>query len=797
MAGGDAKEKPPERTSGPPDAATNGSAGEAAPPDDVAAGGEPRAGEEQVNGLPPSRKEDDFHRPPTRMERFRAWIEGLPKKKLYVALAVGTWLLLTVLIGIDPRQVFGGGSREYEVGSVAESDVFANRSVSYVDPVATEQAREEARDRAGEVYRLDESVPDRAAEAAREFFDEVRGIRASDAGNEEKVRRIVEAAPFLLSESVARSLVFLGDGEVDDAERYVTENLRELYASTAVADDGIEGSPAAVVPLSGARERLSEAARRDASGELGTVVEAVSRGLVEPNYVVDRRATDEARERAAARTEVVRGEVQAGQRIVTRGEVLDAQDLARLEALGVVPGGYSWTALLGVGIVVATELWISVYFLERFGKRILKGKAAIRVLLAALLVVIFTALARVFVIMGLPAYLIPLPGLSMLGTILLGPRLMFLLVVVSSVNVGIIAGSDFFLSATLLLTSGFAIYAVLRRVGPRTELLWAGLFVAAVSGVVAFAAGLIAGEGFRVALTQGGLGLANGFLSLMLAMVLLPLLETTFNILTPMKLLELSDQTNPLLSKLLRRAPGTFTHSMTVGNLAENAAQRVGADPLLARVGAYYHDIGKLEHPGYYIENQFSGNNPHSSLTPALSARIIKRHVKDGVRIGREWNLPKEILDLIAEHHGTTRIEYFYRKALQSSMGRDLAGPDVREEDFRYPGPKPHSKEAGILMIADSVEATVKSLEKPTPKRIEDIVANTIRHKLEDGQFDECQLTMREIHDTGEAILEALIGFLGPRIEYPQEPSPKIRKKLTGRNPKSGGARRTNPPEEM
>jgi len=525
-----------------------------------------------------------------------------------------------------------------------------------------------------------------------------------------------------------------------------------------------------VVPLSEGRERLSEAAQRDAWGEVGEVVEAVSRGFLEPNYVVDRGATEAAREEAAAGVGPVRGEVQAGERVVARGEVVDEEDLARLEALGVAAGRNPWTVFLGTALVIATELWIALYFLERFGVRILKGKAAIRVLLAALLVVIFTALARIFVVLGLPSYLIPLPGLSMIGTILLGPRLMFLLVVVSSVNVGIIAGNDFFLTAALLLTSGFAIYAVLRRVGPRTELLWAGLFVAAVSGVVAFAVGLIAGGGLRAALSQGGLGLANGFLSLMLAMVLLPLLETAFNILTPMKLLELSDQTNPLLSKLLRGAPGTFTHSMTVGNLAENAAQRVGADPLLARVGAYYHDIGKLEHPNYFIENQISGANPHASLTPALSAKIIKRHVKDGVRIGREWNLPKEILDLIAQHHGTTRIEYFYRKALQGATGRDLAGPDVREGDFRYGGPKPRSKEAGILMIADSVEATVKSLEKPTPKRIEDIVNNTIKHKLDDGQFDECQLTMNEIHETGEAIREALIGFLGPRIEYPDGP---------------------------
>jgi putative nucleotidyltransferase with HDIG domain len=335
------------------------------------------------------------------------------------------------------------------------------------------------------------------------------------------------------------------------------------------------------------------------------------------------------------------------------------------------------------------------------------------------------------------------------------------------VNVGILADNDYLLTAALLLSSGFAIYTVL-RVGPRMELLRAGLLIALVSAIVTFAVALIGGEALQSAVAQGGIGLANGLLSLMLAMVLLPLLENAFNILTPMKLLELSDPGNPLLQKLLRGAPGTFSHSMQVGNLAENAAERIGADPLLARVGAYYHDIGKLEHPNYFIENQISRMNPHATLAPALSARILKRHVKDGVEIGREWNLPTEVLDMIGQHHGTTRIEYFYRKALDEAVAN---GTNVNESDFRYPGPCPRSKEAGILMLADSIEATVKSLEKPTPKRIEDIVDLTIRRKLEDGQFDQCELTMREIHETGEAIREALIGFIGPRIEYPEAPA--------------------------
>ena len=726
---------------------------------------------------PPGKRPEEFHKLPTRLERVRGWLEGLPHRRFYISLLLVTWLSLTVLISLDPRPTLSSGwlpgaGQGYEVGSVARDDVYAQRGVSYVDPVATDAAREEARDEAPVAYRQDDGVTIRQVEAAEGFFDEVRDIRVSRDAPEEKVSRVVGVAPFPLPEDVARSLVFLEDRQVDEAERYAIENLEDLYETAAVGDDGAADVSSGFVPLSEGRDQLSGAARRDASGELAVVVDVVSGGFLAPNYVVDREATEAAREEAAAGVDDISGRVDRGEIVVAGGEVLDQGDVARLRALGLTGGANPWSVFLGVGIVVATEMWVAWYFLERFGTRILKGKAIIRVLLASLLLILFTALARAFVLLSLPNYLIPLAGLSILGTILLGPRLMFLMVVIESVNIGIIGGNDFFLTSVLLLTSGFAIYTVL-RVGPRTEFLWAGLLIAVVTGIVMFAFALIGGGGPSSAVGQAGIGLVNGLLSLMLAMVLLPLLENAFNILTPQKMLELADTGNPLLHKLLSGAPGTFTHSIQVGSLAANAAERIGADPLLARVGAYYHDVGKLEHPYYFIENQIGRANPHKSLTPALSARIIKRHVKDGLRIGREWNLPQEVLDMIAQHHGTTRIEYFYRRALEDSLGGDLAGVDVREADFRYPGPKPKSKEAGILMLADSIEATVKSLDKPTPKRIEDIVAGTIRGKLEDGQFDECQLTMHEIHETGEAIREALIGFIGPRIEYPQPPAQK------------------------
>src|SRR5215218_7709719 len=455
------------------------------------------------------------------------------------------------------------------------------------------------------------------------------------------------------------------------------------------------------------------------------------------------------------------------ERLIAQG-IIERSDLAQLESSNLIHTPDPWLSLLGVGIVVATEMGIAWYFVERFGRRILRTNMKTRLVLAVSLTILFTALARFFIELDFNPYLTPLAGLSIIGTVRLGPRLISLLQVIAVINVGVMSGNDFLLTGDLLLGSGFAIYTVV-RVHSRQRLLKAGVFVAVVMAVVTFAVGLIGGGSPSAALSQGVLGLGNGLLSLMLAMVLLPLLEDAFNILTPMKLLELSDPGNELLQKLLRKAPGTFSHSMQVGNLAENAAERVGADPLLARVGAYYHDIGKMEHPAYFVENQIAQVNPHASLSPTLSAKVIKRHVKDGLEIGRAWGLPQEILDTIAQHHGSTRIEYFYRKALEEALDKT----EVNESDFRYSSGLPRSKESGIMMLADSIEATVKALPKPTPKRIEDVVADTIKKKLEDGQFDECELTMHDIHEAGEAIREALIGFLGPRIEYPEAPADK------------------------
>lgn len=253
----------------------------------------------------------------------------------------------------------------------------------------------------------------------------------------------------------------------------------------------------------------------------------------------------------------------------------------------------------------------------------------------------------------------------------------------------------------------------------------------------------------------------SGIGSAVLTMGLLPLFEASFGILSTMKLIELSNPNHPLLRKILMEAPGTYHHSVMVANLADAACEAIGANGLLARVGCYYHDIGKTRRPNFFIENQMHGENPHDRLPCDKSANIIISHVIDGVEILKKYHMPKEIIHIAEQHHGTTLLKFFYHKALQN-------GENVKEEDYRYPGPKAQTKESAVIGIADSVEAAVRSLRQPTPETIESLVRDIIADRLQDGQLNECDLTLKEIETVAHSFCETLKGIFHSRIEYPE-----------------------------
>ncbi len=377
------------------------------------------------------------------------------------------------------------------------------------------------------------------------------------------------------------------------------------------------------------------------------------------------------------------------------------------------------------------------------------------------------------------AVLIPLTVTALVLTIAYNPQ--FALLMSLSLTLAMIVTLGGKLNDLLVAMGGQATAVlVLRGVRTRTRLVEVGATAGLAYLAMTVATELHTGQPWRLIAFDAARALLWGTLSGFVVSGLLPLVERCFAIVTDVSLLELGDGSHPLLQELVRRAPGTYTHSMTVATLAEPAAEVIGANPLLARVGSYFHDIGKMLKPQYFIENQ-TGENRHDALEPALSTLIIIGHVKDGVALAEQYRLPRPIVDFIQQHHGTTLVEYFYREALrqQESQGHAPKGvegqPHPLEPTFRYPGPKPQTRENGIVMLADAVESSSRALAVPTPGSLRKLVHDLLMKRLLDGQFEESGLTLTELHLVEEALCKGLIALYHSRIKYP-EPTPAERR---------------------
>lgn len=333
---------------------------------------------------------------------------------------------------------------------------------------------------------------------------------------------------------------------------------------------------------------------------------------------------------------------------------------------------------------------------------------------------------------------------------------------------------DFQYGFVIIVVSLAAIFSI-HRASQRSTILKAGIMVSLFGSLAVLSLMFLTEQ-----LEQGPLvyslafAFASGLLTAILVIGLMPFFEITFGILSALKLVELSNPNHPLLRKLLTETPGTYHHSVMVGNLAEAAAEAIGADGLLCRVGSYYHDIGKTKRPSYFIENQTNMENPHDTIEPKLSKSIIVAHARDGVDMLKSQNLPKPIRDIAEQHHGTTSLKFFYFKALKQAEEQGIQA-NFTEDDYRYPGPKAQSKEAAIVGLADCVEAAVRSLRSPTVEQVEAMIQKIIKSRVDDNQYNECDLTMKELDKIAHSLKESVIGIFHSRIEYPEDVKPKER----------------------
>lgn len=432
--------------------------------------------------------------------------------------------------------------------------------------------------------------------------------------------------------------------------------------------------------------------------------------------------------------------------------------LVLIIGLDYLPVGIAWTGFAGVALVVGLVLGVTGVYLWQFQREIWETDRLL--VLWSLVAIGALGLAQVFGAPRFSNYLAPAPAGAMLLAILLRPRTALFFSATFAILIGLAAEQQFPAVVGGFIGGLVGVFAC-RNVNHRSDFGAAGLFVGTASALAALATGLLAGLSIYPAIaTNAAYAFGSGLLAAVITVGVLPFLEQLFGLITPIKLLELASPAHPLLRRLQLEAPGTYHHSLMVANMAEAAAEAVGADALLARVGTYYHDIGKLRRPAFFVENQGGIDNPHDKMAPSLSALTVSAHVRDGMDLAREYGLPQPVADFIPQHHGTALLTYFYHQALER-------GDLLDEFAFRYEGPKPQTPETAVVMLADAAEAAVRSLNRPTRDRLEDMVRRIIRDKLEDGQLDECGLTFRDLGRIAAAFARIQAGVLHPRLEYP------------------------------
>jgi putative nucleotidyltransferase with HDIG domain len=455
--------------------------------------------------------------------------------------------------------------------------------------------------------------------------------------------------------------------------------------------------------------------------------------------------------------------------LVEQGQTISEEQLIllRLEhdaAVAELDFGDRARRALGIFALVCALYILTASYVRRRERRF-AGEPR-RVAMICGLVILALAVLRILAAQTWNAELVPVAVVAMVVAIAYNPSFAMMVTFGLSLLTSIALGTE--IPHFLVVMGGTAAGVLtLTEVRTRTKLIKVGATAAFTYLLMTWATGLWQDQPLDLvrsdSLWRAGWGLMAGFF----LGGSLPFIENALGIVTGISLLELGDNTHPLLQELVRRAPGTHNHSITVGAIAESAAERVGADALLVRIGAYFHDIGKMLKPHYFVENQIGPTNRHAKLAPAMSTLIIIGHVKDGVDLGRQHRLPEPIIDLIEQHHGTTLVEYFYHEANKRS-GSNPDTPPVPESAYRYPGPKPQTKEAGILMVADAVESASRTLSDPTPARLEGLVTDLIDKRLRDGQFDECGLTLREIAEIRDSLSKSLIGIYHGRVKYPE-----------------------------
>ena len=653
----------------------------------------------------------------------------------------------------------------WEVGRVSTLDVQADRYLTFVDEEGTLDRQQEALKSFQDIYKIDlEKFNSITITDISDSFATLEEIAASSRNQEEvttvdKIALLHDAFAFTLGADEWAALANLSEADIQWLyERGIDYTINVMSKGVALAD------------LESAREKIAQSISNDKyiTGAEEKFLQAVIEDVnLYPTYVLDAEATAEKKSEILATVEPEKITVQKGELVVRKGEILTERQATILQQLGYSQSASPSVVVLGLAILIAMMMLVVRAFMMHFTPKIYRDEKQIVLMMLLTTATIF--LYDMFLSLTLSSiaeraaqvgYLIPVAMGTMLITILLDVRLGLVIDIILAIFVGMYTENSAF--AVVALIGGLTGSLGVATLGQRSDISRTALSISAVNACLIIGLGMIQSQTPDVIIFGVIFGVFNGLISSIFTMGVLPYLENIFGITTSIKLLELANPSQPLLKKLMTEAPGTYHHCIMVGNLGEAAAEAIGANGLEVRLGAYYHDIGKLKRPYFFAENQFSGNNPHNNMTPQLSTLIITSHVKDGIEMAKEAKLPPIIIQMIAQHHGDSLVSFFYSKAKETD-------PQAKERDYRYEQPKPQTKEAAILMMADTVEAAVRSKKNATPGQIEGFIRTLIKGKLNDGQFDECELTFRDLELIAEAFARVINGIYHKRIEYPPQ----------------------------
>lgn len=651
-----------------------------------------------------------------------------------------------IIVAISPKKY------DLKVGDIAQSDIKASRET--VDEVASKEILDEALKKVDKQYTQKSEVKTNAESEVKDLFEKIINLVSSDKDVKDKVKELTNYKKISLSEYDATMLLNLNRDILKNLQWEILDVLNTVYEPNI--QDGNEES------LSSAKQTAnSEIDKLNLDSSYEKIIRNIVLSEIKPNLFYDEEKTNEKIEEVKKNTEKVI--IKKNQIIVKEGEPVTEGQIQVLKELGIINEGKTGGLLLLyilTAIFVSIVLYLQYTYVKKNHKEFYEDNK--KLILICLLNVIYLILASG--VKYLSPYLIPMTCTPLLLSMLINHRISLVL---GSYNVILLGALVEFDPQIILLAFISTILGatVLRKMQQRNDIIYATLGIGGLCGTLNFLIGIMVSINVQEVIINSLLTVVGVLISGVLTIGILPFLENTFDVVTTLKLLELSNPNSPLLRKLLMESPGTYHHSMLVANLAEMAAEEIGANPVVTRIGAYYHDVGKTARPYFFKENQIGNENPHDKITAALSARIIISHVKDGVDLSKEYKLPKIIQDIIAEHHGTTFVKYFYITEKNNSDDPD----SINEDDYKYPGPIPSTKESGIIMLADSVEAAVRSITNPTSEKIEQMVSNIIDGKINDKQLNNCDLTFKDLDKIKKCFLKALKGIYHQRIEYPTE----------------------------